>query len=62
MEQKRDDLLMMGLLWFTLAVVVVVNTWNRFGTLPAEFLLGSLTAWSVACGMNKFRKNDLDNG
>ena len=52
---------MMGLLWFTLAVVVVVNTWNRFGTLPAEFLLGSLTAWSVACGMNKFRKNDLDN-
>jgi hypothetical protein len=58
MSQKRDDFLMMGCLWMTLAVIVIFNTWNRFYTLPADFLLGALAAWSIGCGMSKFRKAD----
>ena len=49
---------MMGCLWMTLAVIVIFNTWNRFYTLPADFLLGALAAWSIGCGMSKFRKAD----
>jgi hypothetical protein len=62
MEQKKDDLLMMACLWVTLAVIVIFSTWNRFYTLPAEFLLGALAAWSISCAMSKFRKTEkMDN-
>jgi hypothetical protein len=58
MEQKKDGLLMTGLFWFTLSVIIIVNTWLRFGTLTAEFLLGALAAWGIACGMHKFENSD----
>ena len=49
---------MTGLFWFTLSVIIIVNTWLRFGTLTAEFLLGALAAWGIACGMHKFENSD----
>ena len=58
MKEKVSDLKFTGFICFAIGAVLIYNTWNRSGTLPADFLLGALAAWGIACGMHKFENSD----
>jgi uncharacterized membrane protein YobD (UPF0266 family) len=55
MKEKVSDLKFTGFICVALGAIVIYNTWNRSGTLPADFLLGALTAWALRSGIVYFK-------
>jgi len=55
MTEKVSDLKFTGFLCIALGFALIYNTWSRFNTLPADFLLGSLAAWAVRSGVGYFK-------
>jgi len=55
MKEKVSDLKFTGFICFSIGAVLIYNTWNRSGTLPADFLLGALTAWALRSGFAYFK-------
>ena len=56
MENKIDDNKAVGLVWYTISVLIILNVWRNFNTLPGEFILGAFSIWSLRNGMDYFKK------
>jgi hypothetical protein len=56
MENKIDDNKAVGLVWYTISVLIILNIWRNFNTLPGEFLLGAFSIWSLRNCMDYFKK------
>ena len=55
MKEKVSDLKFTGFICLSIGAVLIYNTWNRSGTLPADFLLGALAAWALRSGVAYFK-------
>jgi len=55
MIEKVSDLKFTGFLCIALGAALIYNTWSRFNTLPADFLLGALSAWAIRSGVGYFK-------
>ena len=62
MEDKIDNDKAVGLVWYVACIIIAVSVWRSYNTLPAEFLLGALSAWCLRNGIfyydRAFRKEN----
>ena len=53
---KINDKKSTGFFLVALAILIIYNCWNRFSTLPPEFLLGAFSGWLLKAGSQSFRE------
>ena len=58
--EKIDDNKATGFLLATLGVIVILSVWHRSSTLPADFLLGCLSAWCIRSATAYYKLAEKD--